>query len=121
MSPTHFFFSPFNSFLFLPQQVTGHHRHPHLIEYKSFAYAFPLNLKMDRLKDLELTMDRFKDLDLSLDRFEDISSNVELVEEYRREGYHPVRLHDVFNERYEVTGKISYGSSSTVWKAKDKV
>ena len=111
MSPTHFFFSPFNSFLFLPQQVTGHHRHPHLIEYKSFAYAFPLNLKMDR----------FKDLDLSLDRFEDISSNVELVEEYHRGGYHPVRLHDVFNERYEVTGKISYGSSSTVWQAKDKV
>lgn len=54
-------------------------------------------------------------------RFEDISSDVESVEEYRRGGYHPVRLQDVFNKRYEVTGKIAYGSYSTVWRAKDKV
>ena len=66
-------------------------------------------------------MDRFKDLDLSMYRFESISSDVEWVEEYRRGGYHPARLHDVFNERYEVTGKISYGSSSTVWRSKDRV
>ena len=54
-------------------------------------------------------------------RFKNISSDVESVEEYRRGGYHPVRLQDVFNERYEVMGKIAYGSSSTVWRAKDKV
>ena len=76
---------------------------------------------MDRFKDLKFKMDRFKDLDLSMYRFESISSDVEWVEEYRRGGYHPARLHNVFNERYEVTGKISYGSSSTVWRAKDRV
>ena len=54
-------------------------------------------------------------------RFENMSLDVEPVEEYRRGGYHPVRLHDIFNERYEVTGKISYGSSSTVWQARDKL
>lgn len=91
-----FLFSPF-----LPQQVTGHHRHPHLLDYKSFAYAFSLNIRMGRFKN--------------------IYSDVESVEQYRRGGYHPVRLQDVFNERYEVMGKIAYGSSSTVWRAKDKV
>ena len=56
-----------------------------------------------------------------MDRFESIYQDVEQVEEYRLGGYHPVRLHDVFNKRYEVTGKIAYGSSSTVWQARDKL
>ncbi|GIJ97978.1 hypothetical protein Aspvir_000086 [Aspergillus viridinutans] len=42
-------------------------------------------------------------------RFERIYDVVEPVEEYRRGGYHPVHLHDVFNQRYEVIGKLAFG------------
>ena len=53
-------------------------------------------------------------------RFERITQVVEPVEEYRRGGYHPVHLHDIFDQRYEVVGKLAYGQFSTVWLAKDK-
>ncbi|PYH63742.1 serine protein kinase [Aspergillus vadensis CBS 113365] len=53
-------------------------------------------------------------------RFERITQVVELVEEYRRGGYHPVHMHDIFDRRYEVVGKLAYGQFSTVWLAKDK-
>lgn len=53
------------------------------------------------------------------DRFEDTDLVVEWVEKYRRGGFHPVHLHDVFNQRYEVIAKLAYGSSATVWLAKD--
>ncbi|KAI2852127.1 hypothetical protein CBS147321_2583 [Aspergillus niger] len=52
-------------------------------------------------------------------RFERITQVVEPVEEYRRGGYHPVHLHDIFDQRYEVVGKLAYGQFSTVWLAKD--
>lgn len=58
--------------------------------------------------------------DPEMRRFERIHDVVEPVEEYRRGGYHPVHLHDVFNERYEVIGKLAYGQYSTVWLAKDR-
>jgi serine/threonine-protein kinase SRPK3 len=53
-------------------------------------------------------------------RFERIYDVVEPVEEYRLGGYHPVHLHDVFHQRYEVIGKLAYGQHSTVWLAKDQ-
>ncbi|KAJ9243799.1 hypothetical protein DTO280E4_3020 [Paecilomyces variotii] len=53
-------------------------------------------------------------------RFERIYDVVEPVEEYRRGGYHPVHLHDIFNQRYEVTGKLAFGQYSTVWLANDQ-
>ncbi|KAL3430863.1 kinase-like domain-containing protein [Aspergillus tetrazonus] len=53
-------------------------------------------------------------------RFERIYDVVEPVEEYRPGGYHPVHLHDVFHQRYEVIGKLAYGQYSTVWLAKDQ-
>lgn len=56
-----------------------------------------------------------------MSRFQRICGDVEPVEEYRRGGYHPVHLNDVFNGRYEVTAKLAYGSHSTVWQAKDLV
>ncbi|QKX58581.1 uncharacterized protein TRUGW13939_05706 [Talaromyces rugulosus] len=52
-------------------------------------------------------------------RFERIYDVVEPVEEYRRGGYYPVCLHDVFNNRYEVIGKLAFGQFSTVWLASD--
>ncbi|KAK2744180.1 hypothetical protein FQN57_004440 [Myotisia sp. PD_48] len=36
-------------------------------------------------------------------------------------GYHPGHLLDVFNRRYEVIGKLSYGQFSTVWLANDQL
>ncbi|PWY63312.1 serine protein kinase [Aspergillus eucalypticola CBS 122712] len=53
-------------------------------------------------------------------RFERIYDVVEPVEEYRRGGYHPVHLHDVFHQRYEIIGKLAFGQYSTVWLAKDQ-
>ncbi|OJJ70243.1 hypothetical protein ASPBRDRAFT_76780 [Aspergillus brasiliensis CBS 101740] len=53
-------------------------------------------------------------------RFEGITQVVEPVEEYRRGGYHPVHLHDIFNQNYEVVGKLGYGQFSTVWLAENK-
>ncbi|PYH36378.1 serine protein kinase [Aspergillus neoniger CBS 115656] len=54
-------------------------------------------------------------------RFERIYDVVEPVEEYRQGGYHPVHLHDVFHQRYEVIGKLAYGQYSTVWLARDQL
>ncbi|OJJ71272.1 hypothetical protein ASPBRDRAFT_30992 [Aspergillus brasiliensis CBS 101740] len=54
-------------------------------------------------------------------RFERIHDVVELVEEYRHGGYHPVHLHDVFHQRYRVIAKLAYGQYSTVWLAKDQL
>ncbi|KAL4890865.1 serine protein kinase [Aspergillus ambiguus] len=53
-------------------------------------------------------------------RFERIYDVVEPVEEYRPGGYHPVHLHDVFHQKYEVIGKLAFGQYSTVWLAKDQ-
>ncbi|GKZ35375.1 hypothetical protein AbraIFM66950_006003 [Aspergillus brasiliensis] len=53
-------------------------------------------------------------------RFERITQAVEPVEEYRRGGYHPVHLHDIFDQKYEVVGKLAYGQFSTVWLAENK-
>ncbi len=53
-------------------------------------------------------------------RFERIYDVVESVEEYRRGGYHPVHLNDVFNHRYEIIAKLAYGQYSTVWLALDQ-
>lgn len=53
-------------------------------------------------------------------RFEWIDDVVEPVEEYRRGGYHPVHLKDVFNQQYRVGGKLAYGQYSTVWLARDE-
>lgn len=53
-------------------------------------------------------------------RFERIHNVVEPVEEYRVGGYHPVHVHDLFNQRYEVIRKLAYGQFSTVWVASDQ-
>ncbi|KAL6229441.1 hypothetical protein BDW75DRAFT_249664 [Aspergillus navahoensis] len=52
-------------------------------------------------------------------RFERIYDVVESVEDYCRGGYHPVHLHDIFNQRYEAVGKLGFGRFSTVWLVHD--
>lgn len=67
-------------------------------------------------------MDGFEmtdDDDEVMDRFERIDDDVEHVEQYVRGGYHPVHLNAIFNDRYEVIGKLGHGVSSTVWLVKD--
>lgn len=51
---------------------------------------------------------------------EKIDDVVESIEDYRPGGYHPVHLHDLFNWRYEVIGKLAFGQTSTVWLAWDR-
>lgn len=46
--------------------------------------------------------------------------DVENVEAYCSEGYHPIQLGDEFSQgRYRVVHKLGYGSFSTVWLARD--
>ncbi|KAK6820029.1 hypothetical protein RU639_007085 [Aspergillus parasiticus] len=54
-------------------------------------------------------------------RFGRIYDVVEPVEAYRRGGYHPVHLYDIFHDRYEVRAKLAFGQFSTVWLAYDQV
>ncbi|EFE35053.1 uncharacterized protein ARB_06009 [Trichophyton benhamiae CBS 112371] len=48
----------------------------------------------------------------------------QLVEEeelpdYKADRFYPVHLGEVFQGRYQVLGKLGFGSSSTVWLARD--
>ncbi|PLB49673.1 kinase-like protein [Aspergillus steynii IBT 23096] len=44
---------------------------------------------------------------------------VETLEKYRPGGYHPLRIGDVLNNRYQVADKLGFGGYSTVWLALD--
>lgn len=37
------------------------------------------------------------------------------MENYGKGGYHPVKIGDVYNDRYRVEHKLGYGQFSTVW------
>lgn len=56
-------------------------------------------------------------LQISIDEFED--SEEEDEEDYKRGGYHPVKIGEVFNQRYTVIKKLGWGHFSTVWLAQD--
>ncbi|KAL4934867.1 hypothetical protein BDV06DRAFT_217829 [Aspergillus oleicola] len=43
----------------------------------------------------------------------------ESIPTYRPENFYPARLGEVFNHRYQVVGKLGYGSSATVWLCRD--
>ncbi|RDH33501.1 kinase domain protein [Aspergillus welwitschiae] len=48
----------------------------------------------------------------------------ELIEEectprYTPNHYYPVRLYEILNDRYQITAKLGWGTSSTVWLARD--
>lgn len=44
----------------------------------------------------------------------------EPLKDYTPEGYHPVGLGDVFQDRYKIVRKLGWGGYSTVWLAHDK-
>ncbi|KAI9812794.1 MAG: hypothetical protein M1826_002760 [Phylliscum demangeonii] len=52
-------------------------------------------------------------------RFETMMDPTEWIEDYHPGGFHPVRLDEVFNDRYRVIRKLGYGAFSTVWLAVD--
>lgn len=55
--------------------------------------------------------------------FETIEAEEAVEEEelpdYRAHRFYPVHLGDVFHDRYQVTAKLGFGSSSTIWLARD--
>lgn len=44
----------------------------------------------------------------------------ETLPNYRRESFYPIRLGDEINNRYRIVTKLGFGTSSTVWLARDK-
>eukprot|EP01130_Rhizamoeba_saxonica_P006741 TRINITY_DN2692_c0_g1_i1.p1 TRINITY_DN2692_c0_g1~~TRINITY_DN2692_c0_g1_i1.p1 ORF type:complete len:481 (-),score=120.28 TRINITY_DN2692_c0_g1_i1:1158-2600(-) len=50
---------------------------------------------------------------------EDMSNEEEEESEYRRGGYHPVKIGNVFNNRYKILHKLGWGHFSTVWESTD--
>ncbi|QSS57378.1 protein kinase [Histoplasma capsulatum var. duboisii H88] len=57
--------------------------------------------------------------------FELIDPSVLLEEEtipnYMPQRFYPVRIGQIFNQQYQVVGKLGYGASSTVWLCRDLV
>uniref|UniRef100_A0A183BZ32 non-specific serine/threonine protein kinase n=1 Tax=Globodera pallida TaxID=36090 RepID=A0A183BZ32_GLOPA len=49
----------------------------------------------------------------------DVNGDHEDPREYRRGGYHPVRVGEIFNRRYLVLRKLGWGQFSTVWMCSD--
>ncbi|KAI0126811.1 putative srpk [Xylariales sp. AK1849] len=45
--------------------------------------------------------------------------DVERLDYYRPGGYHPIRIGDIFQKRYQIVHKLGYGSYSTIWLARD--
>ncbi|KAL4885693.1 kinase-like domain-containing protein [Aspergillus karnatakaensis] len=45
---------------------------------------------------------------------------VERLENYQKGGYHPIKIGDHFQGRYQVVHKLGYGSYSTTWLARDE-
>ncbi|KAF9001539.1 kinase-like domain-containing protein, partial [Cyathus striatus] len=44
---------------------------------------------------------------------------IEIVSNYRKGGFHPVTLGDIFINRHRVVDKLGYGSYSTIWLVED--
>lgn len=43
----------------------------------------------------------------------------DLLPDYVASRYYPVRLGQVLQDRYQIVGKLGFGTSSTVWLARD--
>lgn len=44
----------------------------------------------------------------------------ETVPNYDSSRYYPVQIRDIFQDRYEVLGKLGYGATSTTWFCRDQ-
>ncbi|KAF3398947.1 hypothetical protein DPV78_007095 [Talaromyces pinophilus] len=65
----------------------------------------------------------WKPLNFTNQNFVRIAANQKIEEEqfpeYAASRYYPVRIGEVFRDRYQVAGKLGFGASSTVWLARD--
>jgi hypothetical protein len=43
----------------------------------------------------------------------------ETIPDYLANRYYPVRIGEVIHDRYQIVGKLGYGTTSTVWLARD--
>lgn len=48
-------------------------------------------------------------------------SDDEGLKDYRRGGYHPVEVGDIYKGRYRIEAKLGWGHFSTVWLATDSM
>lgn len=66
---------------------------------------------------------RWKPLDFSNPSFTRVPEWHKIEEEtlpnYTAAQYYPIRIGEVIKERYQVIGKLGYGSTSTAWLARD--
>ena len=66
---------------------------------------------------------KWKPLKFSNPNFARIPTNQKIEEEtipdYIASQYYPARIGDVFQDQYQVVGKLGVGVSSTVWLARD--
>ena len=51
---------------------------------------------------------------------EDYSDIEENPKDYKRGGYHPIKISDILNNRYQVVHKLGWGYFSTVWLCWDE-
>lgn len=63
---------------------------------------------------------RLRDYSDSSSSSDDTSGSEEGKRGYKKGGYHPVTIGDVFNSRYTVIKKLGWGAFSTVWLCNDK-
>lgn len=65
----------------------------------------------------------WKPLTFSNSNFNQIPVDQKIEEEtipgYVASRYYPVRIGDIFQDQYQVVGKLGFGASSTVWLARD--
>ncbi|KAJ5230617.1 hypothetical protein N7489_011325 [Penicillium chrysogenum] len=66
---------------------------------------------------------RWKPLDFSNPNFVRIpewqKTEEETLPDYTPSQYYPTRIGEVIKERYQVIGKLGFGSTSTAWLARD--
>jgi hypothetical protein len=51
---------------------------------------------------------------------DDCDGENESKSDYRKGGYHPVKIGDIYHQRYTIERKLGWGHFSTVWLASDK-
>lgn len=87
--------------------------------------TFPVNKAMlsSLLRSLPRLGRRWKPLNFSNPNFVRLADGYKIEEEtlpdYIASQYYPTRIGEVINDRYQVIGKLGFGSTSTAWLARD--
>jgi serine/threonine-protein kinase SRPK3 len=78
--------------------------------------------KLKALREKQEQQEQASDSDTGSESsdFADDDDGQESKSDYKKGGYHPVRLGDTYHQRYTVERKLGWGHFSTVWLASDK-